>query len=185
MITIAGSGPSVHFDYGWFKPWSVDVVTKKRDAIGKYVACRFGFNDRTRDETPLMLFYRRGIEDVRWNRPVWFADSDFWLKYFKQFVTRRSPPQKTKPSSGCCAVMMVMQRWAPERIGLIGFDNVLDGNPDWEHDAEAERECILSLTEVVDLRTGETLNKGQGCSHYMLDSTQEKPPFTMSSASQS
>jgi hypothetical protein len=47
---------------------------------------------------------------------------------------------------------MSYERWKPEKVGLIGFDWVLDGNPDWDHDAIAERACIESLVEVVDLR---------------------------------
>jgi hypothetical protein len=59
-----------------------------------------------------------------------------------------------KPSLGLCAVMGVVERWKPSEIGLIGYDWVLDGNPEWGHDAEAERRCIESLVKIVDLRRG-------------------------------
>jgi hypothetical protein len=53
-------------------------------------------------------------------------------------------------------VFGVVERWQPETVGLIGFDWVLDGYEDWIHDAVAERKCIESLVDIVDLRSPET-----------------------------
>lgn len=90
----------------------------------------------------------------KWNRGehVWIADYHRWDQYFRGFG-----PYHPDPSSGTCAIFCVIERWQPETIGVIGLDWVLDGHPDWTHDAKAERECILSLVNLVDLRNGETI----------------------------
>lgn len=90
----------------------------------------------------------------KWNRgeDVWTADYEYWDTYFRGF-----DPYFADPSSGTCAIFCVIERWQPETIGVIGLDWVLDGHPDWTHDAEAERKCILSLVNIVDLRNGETI----------------------------
>jgi hypothetical protein len=49
-------------------------------------------------------------------------------------------------------VFAVVERWQPERVGLIGFDWVLDGYKGWPHDSLNELRCMQSLTEIVDLR---------------------------------
>ena len=74
-------------------------------------------------------------------------DRDKWFAYYQTFE-----PKNHKPSTGTQAVLTSIQRWSPEKIGLIGFDWVLDGNDSWHHDADAERRCIESLVEIVDLR---------------------------------
>lgn len=145
MITIAGSGPSTALvDH-------VTVATKKRSVSSDYVALRFMHNNqRYRSSgTPLMVYYRRG--DNGYLGQIWRPRTD-WNAYYRRFVRSQRPPQRSKPSSGLCAVLMSYERWKPEKVGLIGFDWVLDGNPDWDHDAIAERACIESLVEVVDLR---------------------------------
>lgn len=146
MITIAGSGPSTALlDH-------VDVATKKRSVPSDYVFCRFGFSyDRFGDGLPLMVYYNRCGGRIH---PDYICDSNRWDKYYKHFTTRKRPPQKTKPSTGLCAVFGVIERWNPQTIGLIGYDWILDGNPDWEHDADAERRCIQSLVNIEDLRNG-------------------------------
>lgn len=156
MITIAGSGPSA------LTVDRVTVATKKRSVPSDYVFARFMHNYtryKRKDETPLMLFYGRctcGKCD-ECNVPVYRCDHQRWRKYHKQFVRQTRPPQRIKPSSGLCAVYAVVERWEPETIGLIGFDWILDGNPDWEHDAIAERNAILSLVNVKDLRNGNVI----------------------------
>lgn len=82
------------------------------------------------------------------------ADSKRWNAYYKRFTRPHRLPQRSKPSSGLCAVFCVVERWQPHTVGLIGFDWILDGNPKWEHDAIAEKRCIESLVNIVDLRHG-------------------------------
>ena len=144
MITIAGSGPSAK-DYPF-----VTVATKKRSVPSDYVFCRFGFQ-ADKHKQPLMLYYRdcEGRSD---RKEICYCDFNRWDKYYKQFVRSKSPPQRVKPSLGTCAVMGVIERWNPSDIGLIGFDNILDGNTEWPHDAIAERRCIESLVNIIDLR---------------------------------
>ena len=147
MITIAGSGPSAK-DYPF-----VTVATKKRSVPSDYVFCRFGFQHQ--GDEPLMLYYKR-LSD---SKKAWFCNAQKWDDYYKQFVRSKSPPQRVKPSLGTCAVMGVVERWNPSDIGLIGFDNILDGNPEWPHDAIAERRCIESLVNIIDLRSQTDLTR--------------------------
>ena len=140
FLTIAGSGPSASLIE------RVTVATKKRPVPSDYVFCRFGFQYRGSED--LMLYYKRLADD----KDAYFCDAIRWDKYFKQFIRSKSPPQRVKPSLGTCAVMGVVERWNPKDIGLIGFDNILDGNTDWEHDAIAEKRCIESLVNIIDLR---------------------------------
>ena len=127
---------------------AVTVATKKRPLPSDYVMCRFGF--QAKDDTSLMLYYKRYSE----NKDAWYCDSEKWDKYWAQFVRMKSPPQRVKPSLGTCAVFACVERWNPKEIGLIGFDNILDGNTSWEHDAIAEKACIESLVTIIDLRQG-------------------------------
>lgn len=150
MLTIAGSGPSSK-DYG-----HVTVATKKRPCPSDFIMVRFPFQDRRiklLDDSPgLMSYYRRYEKGGDW--PAWYCDSDKWDKYWSRFIRMKSPPQRVKPSLGTCAVMACVERWGVKEIGLIGYDNILDGNPKWEHDAIAEKRCIESLVKIIDLRQG-------------------------------
>ena len=149
MITIAGSGPSTS------QIEHVTVATKRRGVPSDYIFLRFLHSWRLytpeEKQTPLMVYYKHN----QFECPVekYYCDSARWDGYFKRFVRSKRPPQRTKPSSGLCAVFGVIERWNPPSIGLIGFDWVLDGNPEWEHDAVAEKACIESLIDIVDLRT--------------------------------
>lgn len=139
MLTIAGSGPSTTLiDH-------VDVATKKRSVTSDYIFCRFLFSTLYYDDKtqPLMLYYRR--TEAEYDGPIWYADSARWDKYYQRF-------SKAKPSTGLCAFFGVVERWQPNEIGLIGFDWVLDGFKDWQHDSDAEVTCMQSLANVVDLR---------------------------------
>jgi len=149
MMTIAGSGPSTELIE------HVDVATKKRSVKSDYVFYRFpfiyehkGFGGKG-DLTPLMIYHNRGGCSCRGcpqcKVEKYFIDSRRWDNYYKQF-------SKKKPSTGLCAVFGVIERWEPKTIGLIGFDWILDGNPGWTHDAEAEKQAILSLVILKDLR---------------------------------
>ena len=77
------------------------------------------------------------------------CDWKYWDAYFKSFKPRN---QNKKPSVGLCAVMGVYERWKPDKIGLIGFDWVLDGHKDWAHDSHCELRVMESLCEIIDLR---------------------------------
>ena len=152
VITIAGSGPSTELVK------HVDVATKKRSVPSDYVFCRFHFNHK--GDEPLMLYYRR----CRCGRceacqADFYCDSGRWNAYYRQFVREKRPPQKSKPSTGLCAVFGVVERWNPRTVGLIGYDYILDGNTDWEHDAIAELHCILSLVNIRDLRSGQLIRR--------------------------
>ena len=151
LITIAGSGPSTA------TVSRVNVATKKRSVASDYVFCRFPFAHNLKgkgDDTPLMVYYNRGecACGACQNIEKFVVDSRRWDAYYKQF-------SKKKPSSGLCAVFGAVQRWEPKTIGLIGFDWVLDGNPDWTHDASAERQAILSLVNIKDLRNDQVIKK--------------------------
>lgn len=148
VITIAGSGPSSQ-EYG--QP--VTIATKKRPLPSDYVFCRFGFQ-ADKHKVPLMLYYKRSQgRSYKDRKEIWYCDSEKWDKYWSQFIRMKSPPQRVKPSLGTCAVMAAVERWGCKEIGLIGFDNILDGNTEWEHDAIAEKRCIESLVNIIDLRT--------------------------------
>jgi len=157
MITIAGSGPSItQLDH-------VDVATKKRSIPSDYIFCRFMYNYHRfakDDNSELMLYCKQcncGKSDCYFcGVSAYYCDKKRWDKYYRKF-TRSKVHQKMKPSTGLCAVFGVVERWKPKTIGLIGFDWVLDENPDWEHDAQAEKQAILSLTNIVDLRNGSNL----------------------------
>lgn len=126
----------------------------------EYVSLRhihFWHTFRARDkQRPIMLYHEkckckhcRACIDI----PVeWAASKKYWDSYYKQFN-----PKFAKPSLGTCAVFSAVERWKPDTIGLIGFDWVLDVNKDWFHDAEKEKQAILSLTNIVDLRDGTEL----------------------------
>jgi len=158
MITIAGSGPSCEA-YG--KP--VTIATKKRSLPSEYLLCRFGFQYQKggKEKLPLLLYFSRchcnydfcpvcndrGIE-------IFHMDSGKWDKYFAQFVRKGKVyyGSQKKPSLGTCAVMAAVDKFNVDEVGLIGFDNILDGNLDWIHDPIAEKNCIESLVNVIDLR---------------------------------
>lgn len=149
LITIAGSGPSAEI-YGKH----VTIATKKRPLPSDYVFCRFGFQGDKHKE-PLMLYYNRSPgRTYKDRREIWYCDSTKWDEYWSRFIRSKSPPQRVKPSLGTCAVMGAVERWGVSEIGLIGFDNILDGNTEWAHDAIAEKRCIESLVRIIDLRQG-------------------------------
>lgn len=128
MLTIAGSGPSCR-DYNGV----VTVATKKQSLPSEYVYCHYPFQHK---------MGRLWLHDRSLNR------------HYTPFIRSKRPPQRMKASLGLCAVLGVVDRWNPDEIGLIGFDNILDGNEEWGHDAIAERACIESLVKIVDLRQG-------------------------------
>jgi hypothetical protein len=140
LLIIAGSGPSaVGYPHA-------NVCTKKHTVPADYLALR---HIKERDERPLLLY--------KWDEPERFpekqgnlfkANHEYWDEYYRSF-----DPKFPDPTSGTCAIFCVMEKWKPEKIGLIGFDWVLDKNLDWFHDAVAEYKAITQLVEIIDLRT--------------------------------
>lgn len=155
--TIAAAGPSSR------NCGKVDVVTRSPhptkdhssrgnyEISADYVCTRFMHTYS--GDLPTML-YKCDCKCKKCNRtPEWSANWKYWDNYYKQF----NP--KAKPSLGTCAVFSVVERWKPKTIGLIGFDWILDGNTDWFHDAKKERQAILSLTNIVDLRNDNFIHR--------------------------
>ena len=158
MITIAGSGPSV-LDYN--KP--VTIATKKRSLPSDYVMCRFGqqYQKGGKEKLPLILYFDRcscnhsfcpvcndrGIE-------VFKMDTGRWQEHWSKYVRKKRAyfSSQLKPSLGTCAVMAAVDRFGVDEVGVIGIDNILDQNTDWIHDPIAEKRCIESLVNVIDLR---------------------------------
>lgn len=86
------------------------------------------------------------------------ANWQYWDEYFRSY-----DPKHPDPSSGTCAVYSVIERFAPDTIGLVGFDYVLDNNTEWLHDARAELDSITHLINVVDLRDRSELVEENQC----------------------
>jgi hypothetical protein len=159
LITIAGSGPSCE-SYG--KP--VTIATKKRSLPSEWIHCRFGFQyDKTgkQERVPLLLFFGR-CTCKRWYCPrcnpvegldVYTMDTDRWEDHWRPFIRKKRLSAHMKPSLGTCAVFAAVEKWGVDEVGVIGLDNILDGNEDWIHDPIAELACIESLVNVVDLRS--------------------------------
>ena len=124
--------------------------------------CRFGFQYAKvgRHTNPLIVYFRRcncsfefcpvcnnlGID-------VHYMDTDKWQEYWKPFIRQKRLSTHMKPSLGTCAVFGAVDRFGVDEVGLIGFDNILDQDETWDHDAIAEKRCIESLVNVVDLRS--------------------------------
>ena len=163
MITIAGSGPSCA-EYG--KP--VTIATKKRSLPSEWIHCRFGFQydkagvNSKLERIPLLLFFGR-CHCKRHHCPrcnpemevdIYLMDTARWEAYWKPFIRKKRLSAQMKPSLGTCAVFAAVEKWGVDEVGLIGCDNILDGNEDWIHDPIAELACIESLVNIVDLRGG-------------------------------
>lgn len=156
-VTIAGSGPSARTYNG-----RVDVATKKVTVPCDYAVARWSVWWSKRKDLigdggfmcykPVMDHKR----DVLDKEKFYQADHKYWDAYFLSFKPTRVTK---KPSTGLCAVFCAYERWMPERVGLIGFDWVLDGDSRWSHDPDCELRCIRSLVDIVDLRTGNVLEK--------------------------
>ncbi len=156
-VTIAGSGPSVNGFEG-----HIDIATKKmslpadyhfarhaawyykvRQESDKYINKADNFILYRFQDTPTHKYPLEGIE----NRYV--CDWRYWDNFF----IRKGPKNLSrKPSVGICAFFAAYEVWKPKKVGLIGFDWVLDGHKDWPHDSRCELACMESLAEIVDLR---------------------------------
>lgn len=121
----------------------VTVATKARSVSSDYVFYRWGNQVKKDDETPVIIYYGRDADFIKEKQVV---DASYWDAYYRGF-------SEAKPSSGLCAVFAAVELWAPDRIGLIGFEYVLDGYEEWQkHDSNAEKKAISSLVEIIDLR---------------------------------
>jgi len=87
------------------------------------------------------------------------ADWEKWDEHYRSF----GPVKHPDPSSGACAVYSVVEHFAPDEIGLIGFDYVLDNKADWMHDAKAELRSIESIVNIIDLRRQEVTFRRNAC----------------------
>jgi hypothetical protein len=154
-VVVAGSGPSTEGYEG-----EVTITTKKRTLPAPYIAASspnyfYRWRDTCYNDEPTKAMIFR-ISPIKYAGKevggMWFSgfEKGWQQKYYAQFK-----PKFCKPSIGTLAVFMAVERWAPEKIGLIGMDWVLDGNEDWFHDAAKEREAITNLPcQIIDLRDG-------------------------------
>lgn len=85
---------------------------------------------------------------------ILFLDTQRWEDYWSKFKRKGYLSSWVKPSLGTCAVFAAVEKFGVDEVGLIGCDNILDGNENWIHDAVSEKKCIESLVNIVDLRGG-------------------------------
>jgi len=127
LISVAGSGPSSKGHR------SANVVTKKK-AHWDYdyiVVPRSNWVTRQTDS-----------KAIGWDK---YPNKKKWLKYYAQFTS-------CKPSNGLMAVFVAIDKYDPDEICLIGFDNVLDEVRSTQHKWSAEKRCIESLVKIIDPR---------------------------------
>ena len=79
-------------------------------------------------------------------------DTERWQAHWSKFMRKGPLSTSRKPSLGTCAVFGAIEKFGVEEVGLIGFDAILDEDATWQHDAWAEKRCIESLVNIVDLR---------------------------------
>jgi len=79
---------------------------------------------------------------IGWDK---YPNKKKWLKYYAQFTS-------CKPSNGLMAVFVAIDKYDPDEICLIGFDNVLDEVRSTQHKWSAEKRCIESLVKIIDPR---------------------------------
>ena len=129
MIYVAGSGPSsVGHRFA-------HVVTKKK--LGwdyEHIVLPRGNWDQP----------RTAGRAVVWQK---YPERKRWEDYYSQFCS-------AKPSNGLMAVFVAIDKYNPEAITLIGFDNILDEVKSTQHKWKAERACIESLVRIIDPRQG-------------------------------
>lgn len=158
-VTIAGSGPSAEtYDK------KVTIATKKVtcDADYIYVPHIHFWHTLRKKHRDLPLLIRKRRCDCKKCRDCSAPIHDVlrmreWWGYYEQFN-----PKNRKPSIGTEAVWFAIQLWQPETIGVIGLDGVLDGEGTdvvAPHDVGKERQAILSLVNIMDLRNGTLIPK--------------------------
>jgi hypothetical protein len=154
MLVIVGHGPSVLSGLGSVID-SHTVVRLKEGLRVKPKPDPRHFGTRTD-----YLCGRSKIYEVG-KTPFWhFNDPPEWMRYYASFN-----PRHPKPTSGLCAVFCAIDKVAPDEIGLIGFDRLLDPSDmksrKWHeqrsrsmygHDQRAEHEALMNLPlRIIDL----------------------------------
>lgn len=127
-ISVAGSGPSSEGHR------SANIVTKKKVHW-----------DYDHIVVPRSNWITRETESkvIAWDK---YPRRAHWEKYYARFCS-------AKPSNGLQAVFVAIDKYEPDEIVLIGFDNVLDSAKATQHKWAAELKCIESLVRVVDPRS--------------------------------
>jgi len=159
MIVIVGGGPSVtKHELG---PW-----------IDRQFVVRMKHATRNAKHHGLRMdaYFSRGLSAKKDGYDFWFfpkrpphpegADSAYWLDWYRKFNNHSA-----KPSSGLCALFCAAEFFPGAEVGLIGFDNVLDGKPfrSGPHDGGGEHAAALALNlHLYDLRSehGQTHLRG-------------------------
>ncbi len=151
MIVIVGGGPSAgNSDLG---PW----IDRQYVVRMKHAA-----RDRVHRGMRMDAYFSRGYAAKKPNYEFWYfpkhpphadgCDSTHWLTWYRQFSLSRTP----KPSTGLCALFCAAEFFPGAEVGLIGYDNVLDGQPfrSGPHDGGGEHAAALALNlKLFDLRT--------------------------------
>lgn len=125
LIYVAGSGPSSKGHR------SAHVVTKKKKNWEyDYIVLPRGN----------WITHETEKKAVSWDK---YEGKRKWQKYYEKFTS-------AKPSNGLMAVFVAIDKYDPDEICLIGFDNVLKGVKATQHKWAAEKACIESLVKIVD-----------------------------------
>lgn len=128
-IYVAGSGPSSQGHS------FAHVVTKKK--LGwdyEYIVLPRGNWDQP----------RTAGRSINWSD---YSERKRWEAYYARYSSG-------KPSNGMMAVFVAIDKYDPDEIVLIGFDNVLDSAKPTQHKWGAELLCMRSLVKITDSRQG-------------------------------
>lgn len=91
-----------------------------------------------------------------WDQPRTAGRAIVWQKYpeMKRWERYYARFSSAKPSNGLMAVFVAIDKYDPDEITLIGFDNVLDSATATQHKWGSELTCIRSLVKINDPRHG-------------------------------
>lgn len=145
MIVIAGNGPSAK---EWDGPITIGTKKTQKPCQFKFVPTNSHAQFVTDAKILTLLATPQG--------PRYFnGNCKGWRAYYRQFN-----PYREKPSSGMAAIFCAIELWGVRKVGVIGFENILDGSSKRvSHDWKAEHDCIRSLVTLVDLRNAKTLRR--------------------------
>ena len=129
MISVAGSGPSSKGHR------SANIVTKKK------VHWDYDYIVVPRSN---WLTAQTESKAVAWDK---YPERKRWIEYYSRFSSG-------KMSNGMMAVFVAIDKYDPDEICLIGFDNILDEVRSTQHKWNAEKRCIESLVKIIDPRQG-------------------------------
>lgn len=131
-VVVVGHGPSIYSGLGAVID-TTDVVVRLKDGLkGSYDRRHWG------SRTDYLCARSARFDNGRW--PFWLL-RDRYEQY----------PSRSKPTTGLCAVLEVIERLRPEEISVIGFDRLMNPEtPDpphtWlAHDKHAEHSLLKSL----------------------------------------